>query len=99
MAWKLSSLVLTNLRVDNRFDSTNMLCRSGLEVEGGKFVGVACWDQFWVDPGGLLVGVMTFDGRCYKPEETPELACAWRQKHPCTFFHSRCNLSFMDSNQ
>ena len=45
-AWKLSSLVLMDLRVDNRFDSTNMLCRSGLEVVGGEFGGVACWDRF-----------------------------------------------------
>ena len=60
MPWKLSSLVLMDLRVDNRFDSTNMLCHSGLEVVGGEFGGVACWDRFWVDPDVLLVGVMTF---------------------------------------
>ena len=46
--------------MDNRFDSTNLLCCSGLEVVGGEFGGVACWDRFWVDPDVLLVGVMTF---------------------------------------
>ena len=51
--------MLTALRDDVSVDPANMLCLSGLVTMGGELGGVACWAMFWVEPGGLLVGVIT----------------------------------------